>query len=260
MEGRLVPGPAYPGVAQLAHVAAACRQLSVPGPDIGARLRMIAAFDDFTAGRNRRRPAAWLIGWLGAGPRPRGLVERFATGALLVAAAGGGVSAVSGETPLAIAREALSFVGNVVQNLGPTTSGGPALPTPGPQVTFAAGVDETATPDTPLAPDTPTPEPATPTPIPAPQASNSPGGAPAPAGQPPAATSTPRTASPAAAPSTATPTPTVQPAAPPTTPAGTPALSPTPSATPTSSPTPTSTPSVSPTPDGEEEHRKEGEH
>ncbi|MCC7366724.1 MAG: hypothetical protein IT303_20365 [Dehalococcoidia bacterium] len=142
--------PGEPEFRALARIAAGLGALAPDGPDAFAAARLRR---DFVQRLDREPPSPlmrFLGRWLGFGPAPRPLVERLAAGAMLVAIAGGGASAATGENPLSGAADLLR---NVVTNLDPRGSGGGngVEATPSPE---AAG--ETAT-GTATATGTPTP-------------------------------------------------------------------------------------------------------
>lgn len=138
----------------LAELARAVGSLPFPeaGPERVARLR--ARFRDYVDRYHRPRRRDWILGWLGAGPRPRPLLQRAAVGLILVAAAFSGGTVAAGETPLAVLDRAAEIAQNAARNLLPRdgtpapTPAGETTPTPTPSIT---------TSPTPLA--TPSPEP-----------------------------------------------------------------------------------------------------
>lgn len=247
----MLAGPAHADVAALSLLAGRCRRLSTPGPDAAATARMMTRFAQVRTRERSRGPGAWLLGWAGLGERPRGLVERFAAGALLLAAAGTGAGTAAGHSPLQLAEEGLGLVRSIAVNIGPRDdSGAPRLgPTPGGANPGTPGTEQQApgaaasstagasqgqtSAATPEATPTPTAEP----PRSAPAVSGSAPGTSTPS---PTPTQTPTPGQ--------TPTPTeTQPAGGiPTVPVGPP--SPSPTAEPTETRTPTKTPSPTPSP------------
>ena len=277
-----MPGPAHADVAALSRLAGRCRRLSTPGPDSAATARMMTRFAQVRTRERSRGPGAWLLGWAGLGDRPRGLAERFAAGALLLAAVGTGAGTAAGHSPLQLAEEGLGLVRSIAVNIGPrddssaprlvATPGGASPGTPGTEQqapgAAASGTEGASqgqgSVTTPGATATPSPEPPrlapavtggtpeTNTPAPTPTGVPSPTKTPTP-GLTPGSTPTPTATGPAGGiPTIPVGPPSPSPTAEPTdTPTPTPSPSPTPSPTPTPSPspTPTETPEHTPTPE-----------
>src|SRR5450830_363659 len=88
-----------PEVSDLVRLADLAGSLPFPGPDGAARVRMSARFDDYVTGRSRPGVAAWILGWMGAGPRPRTAMQRLAAGGVILLASASGASAATGQTP-----------------------------------------------------------------------------------------------------------------------------------------------------------------
>lgn len=257
IEGRIVPGPAHAGVASLARLAGRVRLIAVAGPGVAATARMTERFEELIEGRRRTGLAVWLLGWLGAGPRPRALVQQFAAGAFLVAAATTGAGAATGHTPIETFEGIARFAANAAANLDPAagdgTAGSPGEPGSAPQLPGAGG---SVTPAAASATAVATPGTATQAAA-ATEAATAPASGqdqrpaqPPPGTPPPAVTATPVvTATPPASPSPeATPTPpkpTTTPAAT-ATPKPSSTASPPPGGTPTPSPTPSPTPTQPP--------------
>lgn len=255
IEGRIVPGPAHGGVASLARLAGRMRRVAVPGPDAAAMARMAARFDELIEGRRVTGMAVWLLGWLGAGPRPRAVVQQFAAGALLVVAATTGAGAAAGHSPVETFEGIGRFAVNAVANLDPRAGDGAPGSVGDPEVeSERAAPAESRTPaPRDAAAASATPAPGTPTPSTADGAATVPP-APSPAAGQDQQPETPPAATPVAA-ITPSPTPTTAPASPspeatPPKPAGTPASTETPKASSSPSPTPSGTPRPSPSPTG----------
>lgn len=131
----------------MARVAADLRQLTPPAPDGETGARIAADFARVRTGGGLGW-RAWLLGWLGAGPRPRTFADRFAAGILALAVTGGGGTAAGGGDPVAIVQDAARLTGSAIQNLDPRQSG--------------TATTETATPTptaTPAASQVPAPSP-----------------------------------------------------------------------------------------------------
>ena len=274
IEGRVIVLQNDGEVSRLVQLAGRLGRLHLPDPTPAQTARMTSRFEDVLAGRGRRSAFGWF--GLAAPDARRPFVQRFAAGALLLAAVGGSASVATGVSPAEAARDTLQFIGNAIVNLGPRDDAAnpPGEDAPTPSADWGIAVGPTSSPDagaaspastaagTPTAPSaqpgssvtaaTPTaggatPSPtgvgATPTPTGTPWSSIAPPTAtPGTQGpiQPPTPTKTPSPATPSAG----SPPPVSQPA---TTPTGTP--TPGPSATPTTDPTATPTPpSPSPTP------------
>src|SRR5450830_1174872 len=86
-----------PEVGDLVRLADLTGSLPFPGPDVAARTRMTARFDDYVTGRSRPGFGAWILGWVGAGPRPRprAAVQRLAAGGVILLASASGASAAT---------------------------------------------------------------------------------------------------------------------------------------------------------------------
>src|SRR5512135_1467018 len=88
IEGRLVAVPGDGEVARLVRLAGRLDRLRPAGPSAAQTARMSAQFEQVMAGGPRRRAFAVPPPW---GERTRTpLIQRFAAGALLFAAVGGG--------------------------------------------------------------------------------------------------------------------------------------------------------------------------
>lgn len=148
-----------PEVSDLVRLADLAGSLPFPG---AARVRMSARFDDYITGRSRPGFAAWVLGWLGAGPRPRTAMQRLAAGGVILLASASGASAATGQTPAGIATGVASFTENLIHNLAPR--GDTNLPvtaatdTPSPTPTFTPSPTGTPTPPPSVTPS-PTPQP-----------------------------------------------------------------------------------------------------
>ena len=126
------------------------RQLAPRGPDGEAGARIAAGFARTRSGESQGF-RAWLLGWLGTGPRPRAFGERLAAGVLTLATVGGGGTAAAGGDPVAIVRDVAQTGVSAVQNLDPrhnpgatTTTTPRTAPTPatGPSATATATPDD----------------------------------------------------------------------------------------------------------------------
>ncbi|HEY5477017.1 MAG TPA: hypothetical protein VIK11_09890 [Tepidiformaceae bacterium] len=155
---RRAPSPG-PEVGDLVRLADLVGSLPFPGPDVAARTRMTARFDDYVTGRSRPGFGAWILGWVGAGPRPRAAVQRLAAGGVILLASASGASAATGQTPAGIATGVASFTENLIHNLAPRQPADPTPPIATATTTPTATPAETQTP-TPSA--TPTPPGTTP--------------------------------------------------------------------------------------------------
>ncbi len=154
----------HPGDAELralASLAGAIAALPLPEPEVERIARVRARFRRYVERYQRPRRRDGFLGWVGAGPRPRPLVQRLAAGAILFAAVFSGGAAATGESPLALMDRAADFALNAGRNLLPHGEPGtptpPATPTappatPTPTSAEGAGATPPATPD-------PTPEP-----------------------------------------------------------------------------------------------------
>ncbi|MBK6664081.1 MAG: hypothetical protein IPG47_15465 [Thermoflexaceae bacterium] len=108
-----------------------------PAPDGETGARIAADFARVRSGGGLGW-RAWLLGWLGAGPRPRTFADRLAAGVLTLAVTGGGGTAAGGGDPVAIVRDAAQLTGSAIQNLDPRQSGTTtttATSTPAPSAT-----------------------------------------------------------------------------------------------------------------------------
>ena len=153
LSGRMEPS----GDGELRVLAELARAVgSLPLPEGGAEriARLRARFLDYVGRYHRPRRRDWLLGWLGAGPRPRPLLQRAAVGLILITAAFSGGTIAAGETPLTVLERAAEIAQSAARNLLPRngapapTPAGESTPTPTPWIT---------TSPTPLA--TPSPEP-----------------------------------------------------------------------------------------------------
>lgn len=134
----------------LARIAADLRQLAPRGPDGEAGARIAAGFAR-TRGGEGAGFGAWLLGWLGVGPRPRAFAERLAAGAITLATVGGGGTAAAGGDPVAIVRDVTQVGVSAVQNLDPrhnpaATNPTPVTATPAASPSPSAASTATATP------------------------------------------------------------------------------------------------------------------
>lgn len=152
-------------VSDLVRLADLAGSLPFPGPDGAARIRMTARFDDYITGRSRPGFAAWVLGWLGAGPRPRSAMQRLAAGGMILLASASGASAITGQTPAGIAASVGSFTENLIHNLAPRSDTNlpvtAATDTPSPTPTLTPAPTSTPTPP-PSATPTATATPASP--------------------------------------------------------------------------------------------------
>ncbi len=136
--------------ADLARLAAACREISVPGPTPAVAGRLLERFETLLTGPRWQ----WWQGW--AGPAPRPLVQRMAAGVVLLVASGGGASAAAGVPPHELAADAAGFVRSVVVNLSPRNGEGGSPPvTSTPSSGPTAAVSPTITQAPPAATGTP---------------------------------------------------------------------------------------------------------
>lgn len=163
LAGTRPPGSEERELRALVALSAAVTALEVPTPGDAALERMRLRLEQLWSPAPRT-PGGWLLGWIGAGPQPRPLVQRFAAGVLAVALVGTGAAGAAGVTPTELASNTGDFVGNVVRNLDPRGGSGDGAPDPSPMPnpTFSPtpSVEPTPPPETitPSPAETPSPD------------------------------------------------------------------------------------------------------